>query len=139
METPDTREILRKFRTFAVVGLSPKPHRDSHRVAQFLQEHGYRIIPVRPGAESILGEKCYATLMEIPGRVEVVDLFRRSEAVAPFVDEAIAIQAKVVWMQLGVIHEEAAEKARRAGLLVVMDHCPVIEYRKHFGSSPRPT
>jgi uncharacterized protein len=139
METPDTREILRKFRTFAVVGLSPKPHRDSHRVAQFLQEHGYRIIPVRPGAESILGEKCYATLTEIPGRVEVVDLFRRSEAVAPFVDEAIAIQAKVVWMQLGVIHEEAAEKARRAGLLVVMDHCPVIEYRKHFGSSPRPT
>jgi predicted CoA-binding protein len=108
-------------------------------VAQFLQEHGYRIIPVRPGAESILGEKCYATLTEIPGRVEVVDLFRRSEAVAPFVDEAIAIQAKVVWMQLGVIHEEAAEKARRAGLLVVMDHCPVIEYRKHFGSSPRPT
>ena len=139
METPDTGEILRKFRTFAVVGLSPKPHRDSHRVAQFLQEHGYRIIPVRPGAESILGEKCYATLTEIPGRVEVVDLFRRSEAVAPFVDEAIAIQAKVVWMQLGVIHEEAAEKARRAGLLVVMDHCPVIEYRKHFGSSPRPT
>jgi len=139
METPDTREILRKFRTFAVVGLSPKPHRDSHRVAQFLQEHGYRIIPVRPGAESILGEKCYATLTEIPGRVEVVDLFRRSEAVAPFVDEAIAIQAKVVWMQLGVIHEEAAEKARRAGLLVVMDHCPLIEYRKHFGSSPRPT
>ena len=139
METPDTREILRKFRTFAVVGLSPKPHRDSHRVAQFLQEHGYRIIPVRPGAESILGEKCYATLTEIPGSVEVVDLFRRSEAVAPFVDEAIAIQAKVVWMQLGVIHEEAAEKARRAGLLVVMDHCPVIEYRKHFGSSPRPT
>jgi len=139
METPDTREILRKFRTFAVVGLSPKLHRDSHRVAQFLQEHGYRIIPVRPGAESILGEKCYATLTEIPARVEVVDLFRRSEAVAPFVDEAIAIQAKVVWMQLGVIHEEAAEKARRAGLLVVMDHCPVIEYRKHFGSSPRPT
>jgi len=139
METPDTREILRKFRTFAVVGLSPKPHRDSHRVAQFLQEHGYRIIPVRPGADSILGEKCYATLTEIPEKVEVVDLFRRSEAVAPFVGEAIAIQAKVVWMQLGVIHEEAAEKARRAGLLVIMDHCPVIEYRKHFGSSPRPT
>jgi predicted CoA-binding protein len=139
METPDTREILRKFRTFAVVGLSPKPHRDSHRVAQFLQEHGYRIIPVRPGADSILGEKCYATLTEIPEKVDVVDLFRRSEAVAPFVGEAIAIQAKVVWMQLGVIHEEAAEKARRAGLLVIMDHCPVIEYRKHFGSSPRPT
>ncbi|MCI0407026.1 MAG: CoA-binding protein [Acidobacteria bacterium] len=138
METPDTREILRKFHTFAVVGLSPKPHRDSHKVARFLQEHGYRIIPVRPGADSILGERCYATLGEIPQKVDVVNLFRRSEAVAPFVDQAIAIQAKVVWMQLGVIHEEAAERARRAGLLVVMDHCPLIEYRKHFGSSPRP-
>jgi hypothetical protein len=138
METPDTREILTKLRTFAVVGLSPKPHRDSHRVARFLQEHGYRIIPVRPGAESILGEKCYATLSEIPQRVDVVDLFRRSEFVGPLVEEAIAIRAKVVWMQLGVIHEKAAEQARRAGLLVVMDHCPVIEYRKHFGSSPRP-
>jgi uncharacterized protein len=138
MQMPDTREILRKFRTFAVVGLSPKPHRDSHMVARFLQEHGYRIIPVRPDTESILGEKCYATLREIPQKVDVVDLFRRSEAVPPFVQEAIAIRAEVVWMQLGVIHEEAAEQARRAGLLVVMDHCPVIEYRKHFGSSPRP-
>jgi uncharacterized protein len=138
MEVPDTREILRIFRTFAVVGLSPKPHRDSHMVARFLQEHGYRIIPVRPGVESILGEPCYATLGEIPERVDVVDLFRRSEAVPPFVEEAIAIRAQVVWMQLGVVHEEAAERARRAGLLVVMNYCPVIEYRKHFGSSPRP-
>jgi len=133
-----TREILRSFRTFAVVGLSPKPHRDSHIVARFLQEHGYRVIPVYPEADRILGEKCYRSLAHIPEKVEVVDIFRRSEAVRRVVDEAIAIGAKVVWMQLGVIHEEAAERARKAGLLVVMDHCPVIEYRRHFGSAPRP-
>jgi len=138
MDTPDTREILRTLHTYAVVGLSPKPHRDSHVVARFLQDHGYRVVPVYPGEESILGEKCYASLRDIPGRVDVVDLFRRSDAVPPFVDDAIAIGAKVVWMQLGVVHEEVAEKARREGLLVVMDRCPVIEYRKHFGSSPRP-
>ena len=133
-----TREILRSFRTFAVVGLSPKPHRDSHIVARFLQEHGYRVIPVHPEADSILGEKCYGSLTEIPEKVEVVDVFRRSEAVPPVVEEAIAVGARVVWMQLGVIHEEAAGRARKAGLLVVMDHCPVIEYRRHFGSAPRP-
>lgn len=138
METPDTREILRRYRTFAVVGLSPRPQRDSHRVGRFLLDHGYRVVPVYPGEEEILGERCYARLGDIPFPVEVVDLFRRSEAVPPFVDEAIAIGAKVVWMQLGVVHEEAAEKARRAGLLVVMDHCPVIEYRRHFGASPAP-
>ena len=138
MLSDDTREILRSFRTFAVVGLSPRPQRDSHIVARFLQEHGYRVIPVHPEADSILGEKCYGSLTEIPEKVEVVDVFRRSEAVPPVVEEAIAIGAKVVWMQLGVIHEEAAERARKAGLLVVMDHCPVIEYRRHFGSAPRP-
>ena len=138
MEPADTREILRSFRTFAVVGLSPRPERDSHRVARFLQDHGYRILPVYPGESEILGERCYGRLADIPSRVEVVDLFRRSEAVPPFVDEAIAIGARVVWMQLGVIHEEAAERARRAGLLVVMDRCPVIEYRRHFGASPAP-
>jgi predicted CoA-binding protein len=138
MLSAETREILRSFRTFAVVGLSTKPHRDSHIVARFLQEHGYRVIPVRPEADRILGEKCYRSLTEIPEKVDVVDIFRRSEAVPPVVEEAIAIGAKVVWMQLGVIHEEAAGRARKAGLLVVMDHCPVIEYRRHFGSAPRP-
>ena len=138
MEGPDTREILRGSRTFAVVGLSPKPHRDSHMVARFLQDHGYRVIPVYPGEESILGEKCYASLRDVPVKVDVVDLFRRSEAVPAFVEDAIAIGAIVVWMQLGVRHEDAAERARRAGLLVVTDRCPVIEYRKHFGPSPRP-
>jgi len=138
METPGPREILLGFRTFAVVGLSPKPHRDSHLVARFLQEHGYRVIPVYPGVDRILGERCYASLLEIPEKVDVVDLFRRSEAVPPFVDDAIAIGARVVWMQLGVRHEAAADKARQAGLTVIMDRCPVIEYRKHFGTASRP-
>ncbi len=135
---PDTREILKSFRTFAVVGLSPKPDRDSHIVARFLQEHGYRVIPVRPGVDSILGEKCYASLRDIRERVEVVDVFRRSENVPPIVEDAIVIAAMVVWMQLGVVHEAAAEKARLAGLQVVMDHCPLSEYRRHFASAPRP-
>ena len=145
MEDPDTRVILRTHRAFAVVGLSPKPHRDSHIVVALPPsgkasvEHGYRIIPVHPGVDSILGEKCYPALGEIPEEVEVVDIFRRSDAVPPVVDDAIAVGAKVVWMQLGVIHEGAAEKARRAGLQVVMDRCPLIEYRRHFGNSPRPT
>lgn len=138
MQSADTREILKGFRTFAVVGLSPRPHRDSHIVARFLQEHGYRVIPVRPGVESVLGEKCYDSLRDVPEPVEVVDIFRRSEAVPPVVEEAVDIGARVIWMQLGVVHREAAERARRAGLLVVMDHCPVIEYRRHFGSAPRP-
>jgi predicted CoA-binding protein len=133
-----TREILRTGRVFAVVGLSPSPHRDSHRVARFLQAHGYRVIPVYPRESEILGEKVYRSLRDIPERVDVVDIFRRSEEVAPFVEEAVAIGAKVVWMQLGVIHEEAAARARAAGLTVVMDRCPVIEYRAHFGNAPRP-
>ena len=138
MSGEDTREILKGFRTFAVVGLSPRPERDSHMVARFLQEHGYRVIPVRRGVDRILGEKCHASLRDVPEPVEVVDIFRRSEMVPPIVEDAIAIGAKVIWMQLGVIHQEAAERARKAGLRVVMDHCPVIEYRRHFGSAPRP-
>jgi predicted CoA-binding protein len=138
MDSGDTLEILRGCRTFAVVGLSPKPHRDSHIVSRFLQEHGYRVIPVYPGVDSILGERCYPSLQDIPEKVEVVDIFRRISAVPQVVDEAIAIGAPVIWMQLGVIHEEAAEKARRLGIRVVMDHCPVIEYRRHFGAAPRP-
>jgi len=138
MESVDTREILRLCRVFAVVGLSPKPFRDSHRVARFLQEHGYRIIPVYPREERILGEKVYGSLPDIPEAVDVVDLFRRSDAVEPFVDQAIAMRAKVIWMQLGVVHEKAAEKARAAGLQVVMDRCPVIEYGLHFGGAARP-
>ena len=116
-------EILDKYRTVAVVGASPEPGRDSHRVASYLGEHGYNVIPVNPQADQILGKTCYPDLISIPERVEVVDIFRRSEEVVPIVDEAIKIGAKAVWMQEGVVNEEAASKARDAGLLVVMDKC----------------
>jgi predicted CoA-binding protein len=124
--------ILTAYRTFAVVGLSPRPGRPSNGVASLLQERGYRIIPVNPecGVERLLGEICYPDLLSIPEPVEVVDIFRRPEHVPPIVDDAIRIGAKAVWMQLGVIHEEAAAKARAAGLAVVMDRCPAIELRR---------
>ena len=123
------QDILEKGRTIAVVGLSPKPHRDSHEVARYLQENGYRIIPVYPRADTILGEKVYPDLKSIPDKVDVVDIFRKSQDVPPVVDEAIEIGAKAVWMQLGVVHEEAAAKARDAGLGVVMDRCMLVEHR----------
>jgi predicted CoA-binding protein len=122
------REILDAYRTFAVVGLSPKPDRPSHDVASFLKSHGYRIVPVNPGHRRILDETCYPDLASIPFPIEVVDIFRRSDRVGPVVDEAIAIGAKVVWMQIGVIDEPSAAKARAAGLEVVMDRCPKIEF-----------
>ena len=123
------QEILEQSKVIAVVGLSPKPHRDSHEVAKYLQGNGYRIIPVYPRADSILGEKVYPDLKSIPDEVDVVDIFRKSQDVPPVVDEAIEIGAKVVWMQLGVVHEEAAAKARDAGLGVVMDRCMLVEHR----------
>jgi len=115
--------ILNGYRTVAVVGASPNPSRASHIVASYLMEHGYRVIPVNPGAKEILGMTSYPDLSSIPEKVEVVDIFRRSEEVTPIVDEAVKIGAKAVWMQEGVINEEAAAKARDAGLLVVMDKC----------------
>lgn len=124
------RTILSTPQTIAVVGCSPNPERDSHRIAQLLQRKGHRIIPVNPGQREILGETCYDSLKDIPTQVDMVDIFRRSEFVAPIVDDAIAIGAKIVWMQLGVIDEEAAQKAQQAGLTVVMDRCPAIEYRR---------
>ena len=127
-DTP--REILESFRTWAVVGLSPDPSRPSHGVARVLQRTGYRVVPVNPAAPpTLLGERTYRALGDVPAAegVEVVDLFRRSDHVGPHVDEAIAVGAKAVWMQLGVRDEAAAERARAAGLLVVMDRCPAIE------------
>jgi uncharacterized protein len=115
-----------------VVGCSPNPERDSHRIAKLLQARGHRVIPVNPGHRSILGETCYASLRDIPEQVDMVDIFRRSEQVAPIVDEAIEVGAKIVWMQLGVIDERAAATAQDAGLTVVMDRCPAIEYRRLF-------
>ena len=128
--TPEAiREILTDTRTWAVVGCSPDASRDSHRIAALLQRHGLRVIPVNPRAQEILGERCYASVGEIPTAegVEVVDVFRRSEQAGAHVDEAIAAGAKAVWLQLGVIDEAAAERALAAGLLVVMDRCPASE------------
>jgi predicted CoA-binding protein len=124
-------EILRNYRVVAVVGLSAKPDRPSHQVAQYLQEHGYRIIPVRPGCREILGEKCYPSLKDLPFPVEVVDIFRQVDAIPAIVDEAIAIKAKAVWMQLGLAEPGSARKAREAGLGVVMDRCMKVEHARH--------
>ena len=125
----DVRAILEGMRTWAVVGCSPDPGRDSHRIAALLQRHGYRVIPVNPAAEEILGERCYPSLADIPADagVEVVDVFRRSAEAGLHVDEAIALGARAVWLQLGVIDPDAIERARAAGLRAVMDRCPAIE------------
>ncbi len=119
----DIEKVLSQYRTVAIVGASPDPQRPSYRVAQFLKKEGYCIIPVTPKAERILDETAYPDLASVPVPVEVVDIFRRSEEVPPVVEEAIAIGAKAVWMQEGVVNEDAAAKARKAGLKVVMDHC----------------
>ena len=123
------RDIFEKSTVIAVVGLSPKPERDSHEVAKYLQDQGYRIVPVNPRADTILGEKSYPDLASIPEKVDVVDIFRRSDDVPPVVDQAIDIGAKAVWMQLGIVNEDAAAKAREAGLGVVMDRCMLVEHR----------
>lgn len=125
-----TIDAVLGLHTWAVVGASPDPWRDSHGVAQALQRWGYRVIPVNPAVDELLGERCYPSLAEIPAEegVEVVDVFRRSEDAGRHVDEAVEIGAKAVWLQLGVIDEAAAGRAADAGLLVVMDHCPKIEY-----------
>jgi hypothetical protein len=135
---PELRELFGTVRTIAVVGLSEKPDRDSHRVARYLQEHGYRIVPVNPMLTEVLGEKAYPSLAAIPSEisVDVVDIFRRSEQVPPVVDEAIARGAKVVWMQLGVTNADAARKARDAGAVVLEDRCIMVEHRRLYGSSP---
>lgn len=125
------KQVLGDHHTIAMVGASPKPHRDSHRVMAYLQGQGYRVIPVNPQCrgEDILGERVYAQLEDIPERIKVdlVDVFRRSEAVPEIVDSAIRIGAKALWLQLGVIHGEAARRAQEYGLQVVMDRCPKID------------
>lgn len=123
------RGILTGVRTIAVVGASPRPQRPSHGVMRYLQRHGYRAIPVNPYAagDTILGERCYAALGEVPEPIDMVDIFRRSEAAGAAVDEAIAVGAKAVWMQLGVVDAAAAARAEAHGIRVVMDRCPAIE------------
>jgi predicted CoA-binding protein len=123
-------ELLRKSKTIAVVGLSGKNFRPSYGVAEYMQAHGYRVIPVNPNESEVLGEKSYSTLEEVPEHIDIVDIFRRSEFVGPVVDSAIRIGANAVWMQEGVVHEDGAQKAREAGLAVVMDRCILKEHMR---------
>jgi len=129
----EVKKILEESKVVAVVGLSEKPDRDSHRVAKYLQEQGYSVIPVNPNAEEILGEKSYPSLKEIPGDVDVVDIFRKVDAIPGIVDEAIEKGAKTVWMQEGLAHNESADRAREKGLNVVMSKCIMKEHRGAFG------
>jgi predicted CoA-binding protein len=127
------RRILRESRVLAVVGLSADWFRPSYFAAKYMQEHGYRVIPVNPKYESILGERCYRSLRDIPEKVDLVDIFRKTQDVMPIAEEAIAIGARVLWQQLGVKNEAAAAKARAAGLETVMDRCVKIEHGRLFG------
>lgn len=127
------RRVLRETRTIAVVGLSADWFRPSYFAAKYMQEHGYRIIPVNPKYAEILGEKCYPDLASIPEPVDMVDVFRKSADALPIAEQAIAIGAKSLWLQIGVINEEAKQKAEAAGLTVVMDRCVKIEYARLFG------
>jgi predicted CoA-binding protein len=133
----DVRALLTQTRTWAVVGCSPDPGRDSHRIAALLKREGFRVFPVNPYVTGeLLGERCYASLREMPEPVDVVDIFRRADQAGAHVDEAIATGARGVWMQLGVIDAAAAERARAAGLRVVMDRCPAIELPRIRPPSP---
>jgi uncharacterized protein len=129
-ESDRIAELLRNAKTIAVVGLSPSPLRPSYGVAAYLQTHGYRIIPVNPEITGALGEKAYASLRDVPEKIDIVDIFRRPENVPPTVEEAIELKVPAIWMQEGVIHEDAAAKARQAGIFVVMDRCILKEHRK---------
>lgn len=123
-------EILKKYKTIAVVGLSSNPLRPSYEVTQYMQSVGYRIIPVNPNQREVLGEKSYARLEDVPEKIELVDVFRRAEDVPPVVESAIRVGAKVVWMQLGIENPAAAERARAAGLIAIEDACILVEHRR---------
>ena len=127
------RRILREAKTIAVVGLSADWYRPSYFAAKYMQEHGYRVIPVNPKYSEILGEKCYRSVREAPVKIDIVDVFRKTEDVMPIAEDAIAVGAKVLWQQLGVRNETAAAKARAAGLDAVMDRCVKIEHGRLFG------
>jgi predicted CoA-binding protein len=123
-------ELLKKYTTIAVVGLSSNPMRPSFGVTEYMQEAGYRIIPVNPNETEVLGEKSYARLEDVPEKIDIVNVFRRAEDVPPVVESAIRIGAKVVWMQSGIENEESAEKARAAGMVVIEDACILVEHRR---------
>ena len=127
------RRILKESRVLAIVGVSASWHRPSYFAAKYMLDHGYRVIPVNPQYKEVLGQKCYASLREIPDKVDLVDVFRKTADVMPIAEDAIAIGAKVLWQQLGVRNEAAAARARAAGLEAVMDHCVKIEHGRLFG------
>jgi len=129
----DRIRILETYKRIAMVGLSSNPFRPSHFAAIYMIAHGYDVTPVNPRESEILGRRSYPSLLDVPGPIEIVDIFREPEAVPAIVEEAIARNAKVIWMQLGVIHEQAAARAREAGLEVVMDRCVKIEHARFFG------
>ena len=130
-ETDKIAELLKTARTIAVVGLSDSRSRTSYGVSEYLQSKGYRIIPVNPLIRESLGEKAYASLTDVPEKIDIVNVFRRSEHVPEVVEEAIRLKVPAIWMQEGVVHEKSAEKARQAGIFVVMDRCILKEHRKH--------
>jgi len=136
MESPDIRSILEQYHTIAVVGISPKPERPSNAVSRHMQAEGYTIVPINPGHKEILGNPCYPSLTllppEVKERIEIVNIFRKPADVEPVVDEAIAIGAKVIWMQLGITNEAAAKKAREAGLQVIQNRCISVEHQRLF-------
>jgi len=126
-------DLLKKSKTIAVVGLSDNPLRASHGVSAYMQSHGYRIIPVNPNCDFVLGEKSYPSLLEVPEKIDIVNIFRRSEFVPPIVEQAIQLKVPGIWMQEGVVHEPSAQKARQSGIFVVMDECILKEHRKISG------
>jgi predicted CoA-binding protein len=128
----DLRDLLERVRTIAVVGLSDNPSRDSHEVATYLATRGYRILPVNPACDRVLGQPCYPDMLSLPERPDLIDVFRKPDAVPAIVEEAIAIGAPAIWLQLGVVHADAARRAVAAGIDVVMDHCILIEHRRLF-------
>ncbi len=132
-ESDPITDLLKRSRTIAVVGLSNSPLRPSHGVSAYMQTHGYRILPVNPKIHGSLGEKAFASLLEVPGTIDIVNIFRRPEFVEEVVDQALRLKVPVIWMQEGVVHEKAAQKARQAGIFVIMDRCILKEHRARFG------
>ncbi len=133
----EIKSLLKRVHTIAVVGLSPQPSRPSHLVASNLQRFGYRIIPVRPAVEAVLGGKAYARLADVPEKIDMVDVFRAPEHVDAIVDDCIALGVKAIWLQDGVVNEAAALRAQAAGIMVVMDRCAYRDYVHFFGRAPR--
>jgi predicted CoA-binding protein len=130
----EIRALLARVRTIAVVGLSPRPERPSHRIARRLKEWGYRVIPVRPAVSEVLGERAYARLSDLPEKPDLVDVFRPAEEIGPIVDECAALGIPAIWIQEGIVNEPAAQRAREAGMFVVMDRCISVDYRRLMAS-----